>query len=745
MSAHVLHNHCGMLVASTLPRLGRPALEQADSSTTARREGDVAREPESTRVRFSIPAIELEPLFTLAAGDQLTALISAWATLLSRYSGDPQSRVVVVGTCECEPGVSDNSGAHANAVPLTIDLTTDPTFPELCEGLRRAWAAAARQPKSEHNNPPFGPPALCTHIRLTVESIEGVFVFELEHDTMAMDADTGRRLPGYFRQLCHSLAADPGRPVGAAPAITRPELDQLVTQWNATERPYPNTTILEVIAAQARRRPNAVAIRSVSGDMSYAALLDGASLIARQLRERGVHDESFVGVWMERSPELVVALLGISAAGAAYVPLDPDLPEERLRFMVEDCGLRFILADDSTVPFPIDESIVILDVTATMRCETPPEPTVLPIVAPDQLAYLMYTSGSTGRPKGVLLEHRAVHNRLLWAQDTFVLDERDRVLQKTPYSFDVSVWEFFWPLMYGASIVVAQPGVHKDPYALAQMIRAFEVTVTHFVPSMLDVFLDSDPGPLPSLRLVLSSGEALAPPIVRRFLAGYGAELHNLYGPTEAAVDVSHWPCSLDDATAPIGRPISNVALYVLDSAGNPQPPGLVGELHVGGVCLARGYHGRPELTRQKFVEPANGLLPHRRLYRTGDLALFRPDGALEYLGRIDDQIKLRGFRVEPGEIEACLREQTPALKSVAVVPVVAPSGATKLVAYYVAEDTLDEIALIKQSAKILPDYMVPARLVRLPSLPLTTSGKLDRRALSMADVASLQAPPSAT
>ena len=447
---------------------------------------------------------------------------------------------------------------------------------------------------------------------------------------------------------------------------------------------------------------------------------------------------------MERSLELVVALVGILKAGAAYVPLDPEYPAERLAFMLDDAQCAVLLtqrhiADSALAPLMGAQA----GARANVLCVDSEWHTLAGAAAnytdalmppgPEDLAYMIYTSGSTGTPKGALNTHRGIVNRLLWMQDEYRLTAGDVVLQKTPFSFDVSVWEFFWPLLAGAKLVLAAPGGHRDPGYLAEVIRDEQVSVLHFVPSMLRAFLEGTDAPAqPTLRDVMCSGEALPYELQERFFARYpSARLHNLYGPTEAAVDVSYWPCVRGDARGmvPIGRPVANTQLYVLDERMQPVPIGVAGELYIGGVQVGAGYHGRPALTAERFVADALSSVAGARLYRTGDRARWLPDGAIEYLGRLDFQIKLRGFRIELGEIDAALAE-LPALAA-AVVVVHEGTGEPQLVAYYVPTGPAVDGGTLRAALRArLPEYMVPAHFVALAALPLSPNGKLDRKAL---------------
>ncbi|MDR6680715.1 amino acid adenylation domain-containing protein, partial [Pseudomonas oryzihabitans] len=392
--------------------------------------------------------------------------------------------------------------------------------------------------------------------------------------------------------------------------------------------------------------------------LSYAELDQAANRLAHHLRRRGIGRESRVGVAMLRSVEMVIALYGVLKAGAAYVPLDPDYPAERLAFMLEDCGANLLLSHGPAIALmPKKLSLDVLDLERLDLSGEPASPPDLQ-VHPEQLAYLIYTSGSTGRPKGAGNTQAALYNRLQWMQAAYQLDAGDHVLQKTPFSFDVSVWEFFWPLQTGARLVLARPGEHRDPAALSALIAREGITTLHFVPSMLAAFLAQDDlSGCASLTRIVCSGEALPAELaqeVRRRLPQ--AALYNLYGPTEAAIDVTHWTCQPEDRLAvPIGRPIANLQIHILDERLNPQPIGVAGELYIGGIGLARGYLGRPGLTAERFVP--DPFTPGGRLYRSGDLARWRDDGALDYLGRLDHQVKLRGLRLELGEIEAALRE----------------------------------------------------------------------------------------
>jgi amino acid adenylation domain-containing protein len=504
---------------------------------------------------------------------------------------------------------------------------------------------------------------------------------------------------------------------------------QLLAAWNdtTTDVPEAGRTLARLLAEQAARTPDATAVVFEGESLTYRELHRKAGGLAHLLIERGVGPGVLTGVCADRSLELVIALLGVLKAGGAYVPLDPDYPADRLAYMVADSAAPVVLTQTHHRTL-FDAETLCLD-TLDLTSATEPEPTT----STKDLAYAIYTSGSTGRPKGVLVPHEGIVNRLAWTQAEYRLDETDRVLQKTPSSFDVSVWEFFWPLLTGATLVVARPGGHRDPAYLAGLIRAERITTVHFVPSMLQAFLlDPAAATCTGLRRVLCSGEALPAELQARFFETLpGVELHNLYGPTEASVDVTYWACDPAQRTVPIGRPVWNTRTHVLDAELNPVAPGVAGELYLAGIQLARGYHGRPGLTSERFV--ASPFEPGERMYRTGDLARWSEDGALHYLGRTDHQVKIRGLRVELGEIEAVLDRQ-PGVAGSCVLAREDRAGDQHLVGYVVPDGTPDVEALRAALAENLPEYMVPAAFVVLDELPLTPSGKLDRKALPAPD-----------
>ena len=540
--------------------------------------------------------------------------------------------------------------------------------------------------------------------------------------------------------LLDAAQQTPQTPIKALPVLTAAEYRNLTAGWNATAVDYPQARpVHALIERQAEATPDAPALIFGERQLSYRELNCAANRLAHRLIAAGLAPDMLVGICAERSIEMVVGLLAVLKAGGAYVPFDPDYPTERLAYMLDDAGNRLLLTQKHVweklgLAQDAVDDLQVIDLD--MRLAAPfPDTNPGLAVDPRQLAYTIYTSGSTGKPKGAGIPHCGLSNRLLWMQDTYRLSSADRVLQKTPFSFDVSVWEFFWPLMTGAVLVMAKPGDHKDPARLAELIQAQGITTLHFVPAMLQAFVEY--GALPqctSLRRVMASGEALPAELQQRFYRQSQAVLYNLYGPTEAAIDVTAWTCVDEPAhTVPIGRPIANTQIYLLDADMEPVPAGVAGELYIGGVQLARGYHRRPALTAECFVPDPFGA-PGGRLYRTGDLARWRSDGAIEYLGRSDHQVKLRGLRIELGEIEAALLTH-PAVREAVVVARDEGSGDKQLVAYLVSNTAVGAEDLRVHLQSSLPAYMTPSAFVLLDVLPLSPNGKIDRKALPAPDL----------
>ncbi|MBG5099721.1 non-ribosomal peptide synthase/polyketide synthase [Pseudomonas aeruginosa] len=584
-----------------------------------------------------------------------------------------------------------------------------------------------------------------TQFDLSLDTYEkgGRLYAALTYATDLFEARTVERMARHWQNLLRGMLENPQASVDSLPMLDAEERYQLLEGWNATAAEYPlQRGVHRLFEEQVERTPMAPALAFGEERLDYAELNRRANRLAHALIERGVGADRLVGVAMERSIEMVVALMAILKAGGAYVPVDPEYPEERQAYMLEDSGVQLLLSQ-SHLKLPLAQGVQRIDLDqADAWLENHAENNPGIELNGENLAYVIYTSGSTGKPKGAGNRHSALSNRLCWMQQAYGLGVGDTVLQKTPFSFDVSVWEFFWPLMSGARLVVAAPGDHRDPAKLVALINREGVDTLHFVPSMLQAFLqDEDVVSCTSLKRIVCSGEALPADAQQQVFAKLPqAGLYNLYGPTEAAIDVTHWTCVEEGKDAvPIGRPLANQAGYILDGNLEPVPVGVLGELYLAGRGLARGYHQRPGLTAERFV--ASPFVAGERMYRTGDLARYRADGVIEYAGRIDHQVKLRGLRIELGEIEARLLEH-PWVREAAVLAV----DGRQLVGYVVLESEGGDWreALAAHLAASLPEYMVPAQWLALERMPLSPNGKLDRKALPAPEVSVAQAGYSA-
>ncbi|NWA46118.1 non-ribosomal peptide synthetase [Pseudomonas reactans] len=550
----------------------------------------------------------------------------------------------------------------------------------------------------------------------TEEDRNGRLGLSFDYADELFENATIQRLAEHYINLLHAVCEQPEQAIGDLALMQHDE------QALYSEAPCaPAQQWLPELLNQ--QTSDATALVWDGGSLTFAQLHTQANRLAHYLRDKGVGPDVCVAIAAERSPQLLVGLLAIIKAGGAYVPLDPDYPAERLAYMLKDSGVHLLLTQTALLEqVPSAEGVCVIAMDSLHLDSWPTQPPGLHLHG-DNLAYVIYTSGSTGQPKGVGNTHAALAERLQWMLATYQLNDTDVLMQKAPISFDVSVWECFWPLITGCRLVLAGPGEHRDPHRIAQMVQEHGVTTLHFVPPLLQLFIDE---PLvaecTSLRRLFSGGEALPAELRNRVLAQLPAvQLHNRYGPTETAINVTHWHCRAEDGErSPIGRPLGNVICRVLDEQLNPVPLGVPGELCIGGIGLARGYLGRAGLTAERFVADQQGA----RLYRTGDRARWSADGVIEYLGRLDQQVKLRGFRVEPEEIEARML----ALEGIAQAVVRVRDG--QLIGYFTAQGELDEEAVKTALAAELPEYMVPALLMRLDAMPLSPSGKLDRRAL---------------
>ncbi|PAU75284.1 amino acid adenylation domain-containing protein [Halomonas salipaludis] len=625
-------------------------------------------------------------------------------------------------------------------------LSHTPLFQVMFNHQRQDYGALQTLPGLELSNWPLNKGEAQFELTLDVmERTDGCIETSFVYAQELFDLTTIERLAQHYTAILQALTETPECALGDIELLDQGEQRRLQEWGESSQRYHDSSPIHHLVERQAEATPETEALVFDDQSLSYAELNARANQLAHYLIGLGVQPETRVGIAMERSIEMVVGLLGILKAGGAYVPLDPDYPSERLAYMVDDSGIELLLTQQplrDTLPVADGLNVIELD-----RLDVAHHASTNPDVAlhGENLAYVIYTSGSTGWPKGAANRHRALSNRLAWMQDAYRLTADDAVLQKTPFSFDVSVWEFFWPLMQGAQLVMAPPGAHREPAQLVELIRTHKITTLHFVPSMLQAFLaHGEVEACTSLTRVVCSGEALPAELQNQVFARMPhTALYNLYGPTEAAIDVTHWTCRDDGRSqVAIGQPIAGVRTYVLDGDLNLTPPGVAGELYLGGVGLARGYLHRPDLSAERFI--ADPLTEGERLYRTGDLVRWREDGQLEYLGRLDHQVKIRGLRIELGEIEAELLSRPEVREAVVVAQ--ESSGGSRLVAYVVpqADSELDTSSLREALGQRLPDYMVPGVVVALEALPLNANGKVDRKALPDPELASgsQYAPP---
>lgn len=566
------------------------------------------------------------------------------------------------------------------------------------------------------------------------ESRTGEIHFQWEADSALFKEETTSRLAQHFSCLLGSILMNPEMNIDRLNILPEHEEILLINEWNATATDYgPPKTIHEKIEEVCDANVDRVAISFEGKDTTYSELRDLCSRIVTCLHEAGVKKNELVGIMMERSTEMVVSLIGILRAGAAYVPVDPNYPPDRVQYMIKDSNPKILFTQRGLFKMALglcgkDTKVICVDEELPRLKPS----TEVARSAPSDLAYMIYTSGSTGRPKGAMNSHAGIYNRLMWMQQEYQLTDKDVILQKTPFSFDVSVWEFFWPLMFGAKLVIAKPEGHKDPSYLIEEIRCSGVTTIHFVPSMLHAFLANDRAKFClSLKRVICSGEVLSYDLQSKFFATFAeTELHNLYGPTEAAVDVTNWACDRSDKRGiiPIGRPIANIQIYIFDKYLKPVPVGIAGELYIGGVGVGLGYLNNAELTAEKFVpDPFTG----KTIYRTGDRARFLADGSIDYLGRLDNQVKLRGFRIELGETEVAISETPDVARSVVMIREMV-NQQKELVAYIVPADgaNVNTDAIVAALKNRLPDHMVPTAYVVIPAIPVSPSGKVDYKQL---------------
>ncbi|MFL5382416.1 MAG: amino acid adenylation domain-containing protein, partial [Longimicrobiaceae bacterium] len=726
--------------------------------------------------RVQLPPELLERLQRLGRSEGATlymVVLSAFQALLSKYSG---SEDVVVGSPIAGRGrgeVEGLIGFFVNTLVLRTDVSGDPSFRELLGRVREVTLGAY-----EHQELPFEklvaelqPERSLSHsplfqvgftldnaqdtggglAGLSMQGLGAELGFAkldlslglaagsdglrggLTYSTDLWEAATMRRLVGHFTRLVEQAAADPDARISRVTLLNEAERRQVVEEWNATAAEIPRKCLHELFAEQAARTPEALAVVSGEDALGYRELDACANRLARRLAGLGAGPEVRVGICLERGPEMVVAMLAVLKAGAAYLPLDPDYPAERLAYMLADSGARVLVTQASLRGLLPAEGVRIVRVDADAAMIAA-EPDVAPraAVAPENAAYVIYTSGSTGRPKGVVVTHANAANLLPRAVRTFGAAPGGAVLQTASMSFDASLLEVFVALLSGAALHVAEREVVLSAERLAALLREREIGVWVSTPALLDSLPEAD---FPALRTISTGGERCSAETAARW--SRGRRLVNMYGPTETTIYTTAHACVPGAAEAPpIGRPVANARVYVLDAWGEPVPAGVPGELYVGGAGVARGYLGRAALTAERFVPDAFGGEAGGRLYRTGDRARWRGDGTLEYLGRLDEQVKVRGFRIELGEIEGTLRRSEGVADCVVVAREEVP-GEKRLVAYVVGD--VEAGVLREHLRRELPEYMVPAAFVPLERLPLTPSGKLDRKALPAPDFASAE------
>jgi amino acid adenylation domain-containing protein/non-ribosomal peptide synthase protein (TIGR01720 family) len=727
-------------------------------------------------------------------------LLVVFQTLLHRYTGDND---IILGSPmagRSKPGMARTIGYFINMVVLRASLDGNPSFEKFLQQVRQVVLGAFQhqhypfdllieklQPErdpslspifqvmfvflksqSPHDQSlasfalgesetriklgelelePLALPKRASQFDLTLIMAEAddLLLGNIEYNTDIFDSVTIKRLSTHLQNVIESILDDPTRQISNLSLLTRAEAHQLLVGWNDTATEWtPDVCLHDAVEAQVRKCPDATAVAFDDEALSFKQLDSRANQLARYLRRLGTRPGAPVGVFVERSPEMVISILAVLKAGAAYLPLDPNYPRDRLTWMLDDAGAKILITHRNIYDRLAVAGLDVVRIDADWD-EVSKESCrrIDSGVTAEDLAYVIYTSGSSGKPKGVMISHRAICNRLMWMQSTFQFTGDDRVLQKTPTSFDASVWELFMPLMYGAKLVMARPGGHQDSDYLVRATCEEGVTILQLVPTMLQVLLDEpEVERCKSLRLLYSGGEALPVDIQKKYFGRIGKRLINLYGPTETAIDATYWDCNQagHQRSTPIGWPIANNQVYLLDRFLNPVAIGLAGELCVGGYGLGRGYLNRPDLTAERFIPNPFGDEPGSRLYRTGDLAHRLQDGRIEFLGRLDFQVKVRGFRIELGEIESRLM-QHPLIREAVVIAMKysAPdSGAgraandNRLVAYVTTNDPQPiPISDLREYIKeALPEYMVPAAFVFLDSLPITSNGKLDRRAL---------------
>lgn len=728
--------------------------------------------------------VELNPqlsnkITTLSKSEKVTinTLIQAvWAIILQHHTA--QSDVLFGATVSGRPpqieDVETMVGLFINTLPIRVDLSQFTTFNQLVNALHtkgvvlrdyeytplveiQRWSAVPSEKELFNalvvfENYPVEEQMEKQQSSLTASHFNSfeqtnfplTFLvaarkqlhLEFNYNPNLFEAEYIQQISRQVECVLEQIVTTPHIPLKHIKLLPQADEYAILNKFNQTVKSYKKyESLITLFNEQVALTPHAPALKYQSEEWSYKTLDSKSNLLAQYLVSKGVKQGQLIGVAMERSLEMVTTLYAILKAGAAYVPLDPDLPDGRINQMVETAGIELICGQSHLAKRLKKSAKTFVDINAAWpKLDEIEEQTHSQPVAAQSAAYMIFTSGSTGIPKGVIVDHAAIINRLQWMQDHFKITAKDVVLQKTPYSFDVSVWEFFWPLLYGAKLVIAKPDGHKEPRYLAEIIIKEAITTVHFVPAMLHAFLEEEfARRCSNLNRVICSGEALSFHLQQQFFNIFkSTELHNLYGPTEAAVDVTYWQCepSGNHKSVPIGFPIANTEIYILDDELNPVAVGVAGELHIAGIQLARGYHNNADLTAEKFIPNPFSSAPGSRLYKTGDLARYKTNGAIEYISRIDHQVKIRGLRIELGEIEFRLTQHLQ-IEKAAVKVVNLTENNPQIAAYYTGK-ALNNEELTNFLSQSLADYMVPDYFIHLPSIPVTKNGKTDKKALPL-------------
>ncbi|MGW6612340.1 non-ribosomal peptide synthetase [Streptomyces erythrochromogenes] len=701
-------------------------------------------------------------------------LMAAYHVLLHRYSGQDDIVVGTVSANRSRPELQPVIGYLINTLPVRVDLSGDPTFREVLERTKAASLGAfghqdlpfakiveaAKAPRDPSRSPVFQVgfmlsddqkrdlrpggmtwaseelPAEAAKFDLLVSAVEssGRLGLHLSYATALYDAATAQRLLGHFEVLLDGVVNDPEARISQLPIMTEAELHQELVTWNSDKADFPDWNLHQAFEAKVAAHPDVMAVELDGEGLTYAQLDAHANQVARRLRELGVGPESLVGVSMQRTVRRIVGLMGILKAGGGYVPLDPEYPADRLAFMVEDAKMSVVLTDEASASAVPTEDVTVLDLDRswndlTALDDSPVEATA----SPSDVAYVIYTSGSTGRPKGVVVEHRNAVNFCYAEIEFWPLGPGDRILQFASLNFDVSVLDIFGALLSGSTLVLGSTQTLLSPPRLADLIRGEGITFMCLPPAVLNLLAEEQ---FPSLRVVIAGGEAFSSELVRNW-ARPGMRFINGYGPTETTVGSTMARCQDDGIDPPpIGLPLTNYTAYVLDKHLNPVPVGVAGELHIGGASVTRGYLGRPELTAERFVTDPFSEVPDARMYKTGDLARRLPDGNLQYLGRLDHQVKIRGLRVELGEIEAVLAAH-PSVAQAIIIVGEDQAGQKNLIGYARTNPDAPAVTTADLRAHLgesLPAFMVPAHLIILDTFPLNANGKVDRTALPEPD-----------